>query len=72
MKKIITSATEKARPQTGMTAGGLFHEILTEGGSLPAKILKEEFHLELAEIAQSWAEQNSQDPIPSSSTLPRS
>src|SRR5437762_11871381 len=50
---ILDRATEKAPPETGMTAAGLFYEILIEGGSRPAKILKEEFSLHLPDIAQS-------------------
>jgi hypothetical protein len=56
---ILDRATEKAPPETGMTAAGLFYEILIEGGSRPAKILKEEFSLHLPDIAQSWAKNHS-------------
>ena len=54
LKQILYRATEVAGAAENVSVELIFHAILMEGGSIPMKILKEEFRLDIAEVANCW------------------
>jgi ATP-dependent Clp protease ATP-binding subunit ClpA len=55
LKQILDRATELAGAPEEVSVELIFFAILTEGKSIPVKILKEEFRLDIGEVAKSWA-----------------
>jgi len=54
LKGIVDQAAKSAGGSEKAGVEHLFHAILSEGESLPAKILKEDFRLDCGEVAKSW------------------